>query len=258
MEFDFVVIGGGVVGMAIARELKNQIQDCEIAVIEKESQLAAHASSRNSGVLHAGFYYSPDSLKAKLTRDGNQLLRQYCLSKGLAIIECGKVVVTQDDSQIPALEKLYSQGKQNGVDLELVDEKRLEELEPLARTHQIALWSPNTAVADPKQVAQALEKDLISLGVSILTNSPVETIEIDKLRTKSGQEIRFKHVINASGLYSDRIAKKNGVWLKVHNVAIYWPLSLRSGAKRHFKTPHLSGSRCKKSVFRRALHENGF
>ncbi|MFM1786890.1 MAG: L-2-hydroxyglutarate oxidase [Actinomycetota bacterium] len=237
MEFDFVVIGGGVVGMAIARELKNQIKDSKIAVIEKESHLAAHASGRNSGVLHAGFYYSPDSLKAKLTRDGNRLLRQYCLTNGLALIECGKVVVAQDTSQIPALEKLYSQGKQNGVELELVDEKRLQELEPFAKTHQLALWSPSTAVADPKQVAQALEKDLISLGVSILTNSPVERVEIGKLRTKTGQEIRFKHVINASGLYSDRIAKKMGFGSKytmLPFIGLYhYAPELKGTLKRH-------------------------
>lgn len=237
MEFDYVVIGGGVVGMAIARELKNQIKDSKIAVIEKESHLAAHASGRNSGVLHAGFYYSPDSLKAKLTRDGNRLLRQYCLTNGLALIECGKVVVAQDTSQIPALEKLYSQGKQNGVELELVDEKRLQELEPLAKTHQLALWSPNTAVADPKQVAQALEKDLVGLGVSILTNSPVERVEIGKLRTKTGQEIRFKHVINASGLYSDRIAKKMGFGSKytmLPFIGLYhYAPELKGTLKRH-------------------------
>lgn len=237
LEFDYVVIGGGVIGMSIARQLKNIVKGAKVAVIEKESQLASHASGRNSGVLHAGFYYSPDSLKAKLTREGNQLLRQYCLSKGLGIIECGKVVVMQDANQLHALEKLYSQGKQNGVELELIDEKRLEELEPLARTNQIALWSPNTAVADPKQVAQALERDLISLGVSILTNSPVEKVEVGMLLTKSGQQIRFKHVVNASGLYSDRIAKKMGFGTKytmLPFIGLYhYAPALKGTLKRH-------------------------
>src|SRR6056297_2488747 len=113
---DLAVVGGGVVGLALA-----------------DASLAPHASGRNSGVLHAGFYYAPDSLKARLTRDGNAMLKAFCAERGIEVRNTGKVVVTTSEEQLPSLMMLLERGQANGVELELIDEAGLAELEPLAR-----------------------------------------------------------------------------------------------------------------------------
>ena len=114
---DFLVIGGGIIGMNVARQLKRQFSDATVTVIEKESYCGAHASGRNSGVLHAGFYYSPESLKAKFTRLGNKLLTEYCESKHIPMNRCGKLVVAKDCSEHSALDELLRRGKANDIRL---------------------------------------------------------------------------------------------------------------------------------------------
>src|SRR5215831_12747358 len=108
---DFLVIGGGVVGLSIARELKSRYADSRVALIEKEAECGLHASGRNSGVIHAGFYYTADSLKAKFTRDGNRALTDYCLEKKIPINKCGKLVVARDETDLPLLDELLRRGK---------------------------------------------------------------------------------------------------------------------------------------------------
>ena len=111
---DFLVIGGGVVGLCIARELKERFRDSKIALIEKEPQCGLHASGRNSGVIHAGFYYTADSLKARFTRDGNRLLTEYCQRKNIPVNKCGKLVVARDASELPQIDELLRRGQANG------------------------------------------------------------------------------------------------------------------------------------------------
>ena len=152
---DYAVIGGGIVGLTIARELA--MRGGGVTVFEKEAHLGEHASGRNSGVLHAGFYYAPDSLKARLTARGNQLLRAFCAEHDVRVRSCGKVVVASTPEQLPALDELVRRGTANGVRLETVDERGLADLEPLARTVDRAIWSPDTGVADPKAVTAALQ-----------------------------------------------------------------------------------------------------
>src|SRR5258708_40343361 len=112
---DFLIIGGGVVGISIARELKARNAGAKIVLLEKEADCGLHASGRNSGVIHAGFYYSADSLKAKFTREGNLLLTEYCHSKKIPINKCGKLVVARDESELPQLDELLRRGQANGV-----------------------------------------------------------------------------------------------------------------------------------------------
>ena len=114
-------------------------------LIEKEHRCAMHASGRNSGVLHAGFYYTADSLKAKYTRDGNQALTEYCLEKGLRINRCGKLVVTRDRSELESLEELYQRGIKNNVKLDKITEREMRQIEPRAKTYEQALYSPSTS-----------------------------------------------------------------------------------------------------------------
>lgn len=208
---DFLIVGGGIIGTSIAlglaeRELKN------ILVIEKEDLSGRHASGRNSGVLHAGLYYAPDSLKAKFCAEGNKIFRKYCEERGLKINSYGKVVVCKNHSEIETLYELEKRGKANGVDIKIIDKKELKEIEPYAYTYKKALFSPNTAVVDPKQVLESLIKDVKGHGVKFMYNSKLLDIKNDNAITSKGK-IRFKHLINCAGLYADRLAHKFGVGL---------------------------------------------
>jgi L-2-hydroxyglutarate oxidase LhgO len=161
-------------------------------------------------VLHAGFYYSPDSLKAKLTVDGNRKLKEFCQAEGVPVITCGKVVVAQHEDQVPLLHELKRRGDANGVELQLVDEVELNRLEPLAETRGLALWSPNTAVSDPKAVSKALRSKAERLGVTFQFDTQVQHLADEFVTTTSGQQIDFHHFVNAAGLYSDKIAQMQG------------------------------------------------
>lgn len=175
---DVAVIGGGVVGLALADAWLARNPSDRVLVFEKELTVALHASGRNSGVLHAGFYYAPDSIKAQLTRSGNQKLREFCNERGVPIVETGKVVVTKSPEELPILEKLYQQGIINGCTLELIDENQLAEIEPLARTQGKALWSPLTAVSSPIGVTESLAERVrerggtVRLGVEVTKAGP--------------------------------------------------------------------------------------
>ncbi len=119
---DFLVVGGGIIGINIARELKRMFSDSRVVLIEKEKDCGLHASGRNSGVLHAGFYYSPDSLKANFTRLGNKMLTEYCEAKNIAINKCGKLVVAKDKSDHMFLDELLKRGKDNEIELQEITE----------------------------------------------------------------------------------------------------------------------------------------
>jgi L-2-hydroxyglutarate oxidase len=222
---DLVVIGGGVVGLALADSWLARHPNDSVVVYDKEEHLAAHASGRNSGVLHAGFYYAPDSLKAQLTRRGNQMLREFCHERGVTIRETGKVVVTTSGEQLPALMTLFERGQANGVELEVIDESQLAELEPLARTVDKALWSPNTAVAGPAAVVEALADRVrerggrVVLGNEVTGAGPGWVMSVVEGRVSAG------HIINAAGLYADTVAHWFGVGLEYRMLpfkGLYW------------------------------------
>jgi L-2-hydroxyglutarate oxidase len=127
---DFLILGGGIIGLSVARELKHRFRDAQVALLEKEAACGLHASGRNSGVIHAGFYYSADSLKAKLTRAGNQAMTGYCEAKGIPLNRCGKLVVARDQDDLPQLDELLRRGLANGVPLKDVTEEEAREIEP--------------------------------------------------------------------------------------------------------------------------------
>ena len=208
-SFDFGVIGAGIVGLAMANRLRELHPDAKIAIFDKETSVGQHASGRNSGVLHAGFYYSPDSLKAALTRDGNQLLREFCASEGIAIKQTGKVVVAQTEAEVNVLHELHRRGTANGVVTELVTAEQLSALEPLARTEQVALWSPNTAVANPLEVTQALANKVTREGSQLKLGQRVTSTPPNRIITNLGN-YSIGHIVNTAGLYADKIAKPFG------------------------------------------------
>ena len=149
---DFLLIGGGIIGISIARELKSRYPDSSVCILEKEDQCGLHASGRNSGVLHAGFYYTADSLKAKFTREGNQRLTEYCDAKNIKLNKCGKLVVAQNESELVWLDELMIRANKNGVLLESVTEEESRSIEPRVKTYQRALFSPTTSSVDPKEL----------------------------------------------------------------------------------------------------------
>lgn len=203
---DVVVIGGGVVGLALADAWLARHPSDSVVVYDKEVHLAAHASGRNSGVLHAGFYYAPDSLKARLTRDGNRMLKEFCRERRIPLRETGKVVVTTHEEQLPALMTLLERGAANGVELELIDEAGLADLEPLARTVDKALWSPNTAVANPSGVVEALADRVRERGGRVVLGNPVTGAGPGWVMSVLEGRVPVGHVINAAGLYADTVA----------------------------------------------------
>ncbi len=196
---DFLVIGGGVIGLSVARELKRRDPGARVVVLDKEPQLAAHASGRNSGVLHAGFYYTPDSLKARFTRAGNERLTEYCLDRKLPIRRCGKLVVARNESELPQLDELYRRGVANGVTLRMVNAQEAREIEPRAKVFERAIWSPSTSTIDPRAVMASLQRDAIAEGIEIRLGT-----------TYRKQEHSAGFVVNAAGLYADVVARMHG------------------------------------------------
>lgn len=210
MKFDYVVIGAGIVGLSIGNSLLQKYPKAHVLVADKENILGAHASGRNSGVLHAGFYYSPDSLKAKFCRDGNQALRDVINRHSIEIRETGKVVVTKSLNELPRLEKLYERGIQNGVDIKLLPASELPNYEPLAITHGQFLWSPTTAVSNPEDVIKAIAKDFIEKGGRLELGSEV-TLNSDEEVFLDSEKIDCSEIINAAGVNAIHLAHKFGV-----------------------------------------------
>jgi len=208
---DFLIIGAGIIGLAMARELKSRLPAADILVIDKEADVAYHGSGRNSGVLHAGFYYSADSLKARFTRDGNRLMTEYVKDRGLAINQCHKVVVASDENEIEGVQELQRRGERNGVDVRIIDEQELAEIDPNAKTTGIALYSPTTATVDPSQVCHAIKTDLEAVGVRFLFGQGyLKRQGNTAVVTTGGMVLEAGLVINAAGLYADTVARDYG------------------------------------------------
>lgn len=209
MQSDFLVIGGGVIGLNIARGLRRIFADSSVHLIEKEPDCGLHASGRNSGVLHAGFYYSPDSLKARYTWRGNRLLTEYCEEKKIPLNKCGKLVVARDQADHAGLDELQRRGKANGIPLENISEKEARTIEPRVKTFERALYSPATSTVDPSLVMQAMKKDAVEEGVRLYCS--VKYLRASKGKVTSSKGVHEAgYVVNAAGLYADRIARDYG------------------------------------------------
>ncbi len=206
---DFVVVGAGIVGLAVALEVKRRWPEAGVTVLEKEKEVALHSSGRNSGVLHAGFYYTADSLKARFSREGTRRWTEFCVDRGLPINRCGKLVVAKDTSELDGLAELKRRGDVNGVHLEEVTEEEAVEIDPSAYTCRRALWSPTTASVDPAQVVRLLASDARKAGVSLRFGVQALGRRGTTLRTSDG-DLSPGYVINAAGLYADGLAQSYG------------------------------------------------
>ncbi len=206
---DFLIIGAGIVGLTIALELKKQFIDSNITIVEKEAHPGAHASGRNSGVLHAGFYYTADSLKAKLCRDGNFAWRKYCEENDLTLNQCGKLVIARNEEELKGLDELYKRGQVNGVELKMITAEEAIAIEPNVYTLDRALWSPTTATVNPIEVVNSVQQKIIDAGITLLNDTAYIKKSNNKVITSKG-EFTPGYVINAAGLYADKIARDYG------------------------------------------------
>lgn len=204
-NYDFLVIGGGIIGLSIALEIKKRRPKASLAIIEKETDFGLHASGRNSGVLHAGFYYTADSLKARFSREGNQLLKEYCKNKKIPVNQCGKLVVAKNETELTGLDELMRRAKANQVELHLVTRREAEQIEPRVITYEKALFSPTTASVNPKYVIRALVEDAEKEGIALLASTSYIRKTTEGILTSAGS-ISTDFVINAAGLYADKIA----------------------------------------------------
>lgn len=212
MICDVAIVGGGIVGLATARALRERAPHARLAILEKEPKLAAHQTGHNSGVIHSGVYYRPGSAKARLCVEGKHLMLEFCEKHGIRVDRCGKVIVATTDAELARLQSLYERGRANGVPVELIDPARLRELEPHA-TALAAIWSPSTAIVDYGEVAGALARELQAGGVTILTGTRVTAIAraSDGVELAAGRlSVRAKRLVNCAGLYSDAVARLAG------------------------------------------------
>jgi L-2-hydroxyglutarate oxidase LhgO len=199
------IIGSGVIGLSVGISLLRLIPSLRVTIFEKESGLGYHASGRNSGVIHAGFYYSPETLKAKFCRDGNEALVELISNNGLSLKRTGKVVVAQNSNQVSELVELARRGTENGVALELLESADLPKFEPLARTTSAFLWSPSTSVADPNQVIKVMAAEFENLGGELHFNQEVTEIR-EKSIIVNSRTLDGSLIINCAGTHALRLA----------------------------------------------------
>ncbi|GAA2856023.1 L-2-hydroxyglutarate oxidase [Paenarthrobacter ilicis] len=207
------VVGGGIIGVAVARELGKRLDGVEVTLYEKEDRLAAHQTGHNSGVVHAGLYYEPGGLKAKLCRRGVNLLRDFCADKNLPYEACGKLVIAQTPEEQRRLEAIFSRAWANGVPgVRMLRAEQIREVEPNA-VGLSALHSPETAIVDYAAITNALADDVRAAGGSIRLGLEVTSLEQQdhgvQLQTKDGSG-HFDLVVACAGLQSDRLAKATG------------------------------------------------
>ncbi|MCH7605708.1 MAG: L-2-hydroxyglutarate oxidase [Chloroflexi bacterium] len=213
-EYDVAIIGGGIIGLSTAMQLKSdKYPRWRVAVLEKDGELATHQTGHNSGVIHSGIYYRPDSEKARFCVEGAKALLRFCEENEIEYEQCGKVIVASSEDEFGRLETLRERGIANGVEgLEIIGPERLKELEPHVSGVR-ALWAPTTGIIDYKKVALAYAGRFQEAGGDIYTNSPVKRIRRSsdgvELETPNGN-LKAKHVINCAGLYADRVAQMMG------------------------------------------------
>lgn len=207
------VIGAGIIGLAIARRLVQVRSDAIVTLIDKEKNVGAHQTSHNSGVVHAGLYYAPDSLKATLCRRGSNLLREYCSEKNIIFEECGKLVIAANDKEVAALDRIQKRSELNFVEgLRRIDAKGIREIEPNA-VGVAGLYSPRTAITDYLAIAQAFADDFEAAGGRLLLNRTVLSISsnLNGVTLQVGDEsLTFDRVVICAGLQSDRVAALTG------------------------------------------------
>jgi L-2-hydroxyglutarate oxidase len=234
---EFLIIGGGAVGLTLALEIRRRHAQSNVTVVEAERALASHGSGRNSGVLHSGIYYPPDSLKARMCAQGAAAMREYCRSRNLPLLPLGKVLVPTRPEDDPQLDLLVSRAGQNGVDARMLTSAELAHQEPAARSASgRALLVPITSVCSPHAVMKSLARDCEKARIEIRMGWRAARFDPDArtVTNEFGEVIRYGILINAAGLHADTVAHKFGVGRQYHILpfkGIYWKLNPASGVR---------------------------
>jgi (S)-2-hydroxyglutarate dehydrogenase len=212
-RYDFAVIGAGIVGLSTALALKRRFPCARLLVLERESEVGAHQTGNNSGVVHSGIYYRPGSEKARLCLEGGRLLSAFCEERSIPLRRCGKVIVATEPSELALLDELFSRGQANGVGgLELIGPKQLMKLEPHAAGLR-AIHSPRAAVVDFRQVARAIADEVCRLGAVLALGVRFDRLVHrgdDLVLSTSHGQMRAAQLVNCAGVYSDVVAKRSG------------------------------------------------
>lgn len=220
--YDFIVIGAGAVGLSTAYKLMLQFPDAKLLVLEKENKVSAHQTGHNSGVIHSGLYYKPDSKRATNCFNGREQLVKFAQEYGVKHEVCGKIVAAAHEEELPRLEKIYQTGLQNGLSqIKMLDDKDAKEVEPFCNTIQ-AIWVPYTGIIDFPGVCQKLSELLEKNHHKVLFNQKIVNIQknSDKIYTLITNQSKFKtkYFIACAGLHSDRIAQLEGLKLRMRIV----------------------------------------
>lgn len=214
MNHDFIIVGAGIVGLSTAYKLSETYPEADILVLEKEDRVAAHQTGNNSGVIHSGIYYQPNSYRAKNCVDGRHQLVAFCEEHGVAYDICGKVIVATEEEEIPRMEKIYRTGTINGIEgIRIIGPGELRDIEPYTRGIQ-AIHVPCTGIVDFAGVCEKLEELLEKEGQRIALGEEVRTIHRrngDLEVETAGDRFHAKYLINCAGLQSDRVAESSGI-----------------------------------------------
>lgn len=210
---DFLIVGGGIVGLATAWRLSQRYPDAKICLLEKESQLARHQSGRNSGVLHSGIYYKPGSLRATTCRVGKLAMQEFCQVEGIRYDVCGKIIVAVTPEEVPRLEKILERGIENGIQCKLIDTQEMREMEPHVTGLQ-AIAVPEAGIVDYPAVCQRLAQKLTEAGHRVALNQQVTAIKAGERQVEvhtANEVFRSGFLVTCGGLYSDRLVRMAGL-----------------------------------------------
>ena len=236
-SFEYLIVGGGIVGLCIAYQLIKRGFSKNIAILEKEPSLGLHTSGRNSGVMHAGLYYKPNTLKADVCVSGAKRLINWITERNLPINRCGKIIVPTKPELDSQLDVLAERGRANGAVVEIIDSAQLKELEPEVKTaSKRAIWSPNTAVIKPKEVISQLQKELEEMGVKFFFSEKILKANKKKksVFTNKNNNFNYNYFINCSGLESDKISHLFDIGKKYKIIPFrgsYWEIKNNSNLK---------------------------
>lgn len=212
--YDIIIVGGGIVGLATARDLLIRRPGQRVAILEKESSIGQHQTGHNSGVIHAGVYYAPGSLKARLCAEGREKTYEYCEQKGIRYEKCGKLIVAVEEEELPRLQNLWDRATANGVPgIRMVGPEEIREIEPHSAGIK-GIFSPETGIVNWSEVARHYAEDVTNAGGEILTNYEVAGIRRKDdwvlVKTTFDEIIPTKYLITCAGLQSDRVAAMSG------------------------------------------------
>ena len=211
--YDFVVLGGGIVGLTLARALKKLHPASLIGLLEKEAEIGMHGSGRSGGVIQAGFYHASDIDKIQLTYSGNKMLTKFCNDHRLSIRKCGQLVIAKNDKDIEGLKELEKRAKTANIPIEVLSEEQTHKIDPNVKTRGVSLYTPVVSTIVPKQVCLALERENRDLDIDILTRTHYISRNSEGINTNKGR-LTYKKLFNTAGCNVDRIAHDFGFALE--------------------------------------------